>query len=127
MARINFFAVHRTWEDWLGMALGLLVVLSPVLAGSGGNDAVMVNSGLVGVLILSLGALELVDLRRWEEGLEMLLGFWLMASPFVLGYADGGPLMTAHLLLGALIAAVSIYELWQDWQLPDRDLAQHGH
>ncbi len=126
MARVGYFNIHRTWEDCLGMLLGILIVLTPALGGHGDNPAVLINTGLTGALVLALGALELVDLRRWEEGLELLLGLWLVASPFVLGYAASGLLMTSHLALGTLVAVVAVVELLQDWRLSDRDLAMHG-
>ena len=127
MATAKFLETHRTWEDYLGMALGVLIILSPIVNGYGDNPAVLYNAGAIGVLVAALAALEIVDLRRWEEGLEMLAGFWLMASPFVLGYADGGALMVVHLLLGAGVALLAMFELWQDWKLSSQDLARHGH
>ena len=29
MSDFRFFNTHRTWEDWLGMLLGVLIVVSP--------------------------------------------------------------------------------------------------
>jgi len=29
MSDFRFFSTHRTWEDWCGMLLGVLIVLSP--------------------------------------------------------------------------------------------------
>ncbi|MDX1433618.1 MAG: SPW repeat protein [Gammaproteobacteria bacterium] len=126
MASVKFFNVHRTWEDYLGMLLGVLIVLSPAFAGHEVATAVMINAGVVGVLVLALASFELVDLHRWEETLELVCGLWLMASPFVLGYA-GGALMVWHLALGAIVALLAVFELWQDWKLSDQDLAAHGH
>ena len=33
MAGIRFFNVHRTWEDWLSIMLGVLIGFSPWLVG----------------------------------------------------------------------------------------------
>jgi hypothetical protein len=69
-----------------------------------------------------------MDLRRWEESLELLFGLWLMASPFVFGYAGGSEmLMIWHLAIGGIVVLLAILELWQDWTKSDRDLAAHGH
>ena len=126
MANVKFFNAHPDWEDYLDMLLGVLIVLSPVFAGYEVASAVMINAGIIGVLVLALASFELLDLRRWEEILELLCGLWLIASPFMLGYANGA-LMIWHMALGAIVALLAVAELWQDWRLSDQDLAAHGH
>jgi hypothetical protein len=126
MAGIRFFNVHRNWEDWFGIGLGVLIGLSPWLAGQQDNQIVMWNAVLVGALVLALAALEFVGLQRWEEAGAFALGLWLIASPFTYGYADAGVLRYWHFALGGLVALLALLELWQDWKLNDRDLAQHG-
>ena len=126
MAGIRFFNVHRNWEDWFGIALGVLIGFSPWLAGQQDNQVVMWNAVLVGALVLSLAALEFVGLQRWEEAGEFVLGLWLIASPFTFGYADAGALRYWHFVLGGLVALLALLELWQDWKLNDKELAQHG-
>jgi hypothetical protein len=125
MAGIRIFEVHRTWEDWVGILLGLLIVLSPWFAGEEGSQAVMLNSGLIGVLVLALAAVELVDLHRWEETGEIICGLWLIASPFIFGYAGTGVLQFWHFGLGAVVVLLAVMELWQDWKLTDKQLAEH--
>jgi hypothetical protein len=124
MAGIRIFGVHRTWEDWIGILLGLLIVLSPWLAGQEDNEMVMFNAGLIGVLVIALGAVELVDLHRWEETGEIACGLWLVASPYIFGYA--GMLQYWHFGLGAVVVLLAAAELWQDWRLTDKELGQHG-
>src|SRR3954470_11799234 len=92
MAGRQIFGFHRNWEDWLSMALGVVIGLSPWLAGEQGQAAVNWNAVVLGAVVIALGALELAGLQRWEEGLEILSGLWLAASPFVFGYAGTGTL-----------------------------------
>jgi hypothetical protein len=126
MAGIRLLGVHRTWEDWAGITLGILIVLSPVLAGQHEPEAAMFNAAIVGVLVLALAAFELVDLHRSEEVGQMACGLWLIASPFAFGYVDGGALMVWHFSLGAVVVLLAAFELWQDWSLSDQELARHG-
>ena len=86
MAGIRVFNVHYGWEDCASMVLGALIVLTSWLVGDGGSQPVATNATIVGILVLALGASEVVDLRRWEESLEAVCGLWLIASPFVFGY-----------------------------------------
>jgi hypothetical protein len=128
MARVRLFDVHRTWEDYLGMLLGVVIVMTPLFTGHGDDTMITMNAGIVGIAVFSLAAFELMDLRRWEESLELLFGLWLMASPFVFGYAGGGEmLMIWHLAIGGIVVLLATLELWQDWTKSDRDLAAHGH
>lgn len=127
MAGIRFFGVHRTWEDWAGMILGILIVLTPWFASYADNPAIIYNTALIGILVLALAALEIVDLHRWEEGAEFLCGAWLAASPFIFGYANAGTLRTWHFVLGAIVMLLAAAELWQDRKLSAAELARHGH
>ncbi len=127
MANVRFLGVHRTWEDYLGGLLGILIVFSPLVAELPMGSAVLINAGAVGVFVLALAAFELVDLHRWEEYLEIVCGLWLIASPFLFGYTDAVTLMIWQLVLGVAVALLAGYELWQDWDLSDSDLSRHGH
>lgn len=126
MAGMRIFGVHRTWEDWIGILVGLSIGLSPWFAGQEDNQSVMLNAMLVGVLVLSLAAVELVDLHRWEETGEIACGIWLMLSPYIFGYAGTGMLQYWHFGLGAVVVLLAAAELWQDWTLNDKELARHG-
>ena len=126
MAGIRLFNVHHVWEDYLGMVLGALIVSTAWTIGDAPSQTVAFNAALIGVLVLVLGVSELVDLHRWEEGLEAACGLWLMASPFFFGYADAGTLRYWHLALGAAVVLLAMLALRQDWKLSDAELARHS-
>ena len=126
MAGMRIFDVHRTWEDWIGILFGVLIGLAPWLAGQQSDQSVMWNGILVGSLVLALAAVELVDLHRWEESGEIACGLWLIASPYIFGYAGTGTLQYWHFGLGAAVVLLAAVELWQDWTLSDKELARHG-
>lgn len=131
MAGIRFFNVHYALEDCLSMGGGALIVLTAFMANDvGGQTAaeavVAANAVIVGILVLALGASELVNLRRWEEVLETACGLWLIASPFIFGYAAAGALRYWHFVLGIAVVLLAVLELWQDWKLSDADLAHHS-
>ena len=132
MSDFRFFSTHRTWEDWFGMLLGVLIVVSPwfpMQASHEGVDAersaMILNTFVVGMLVFGLAQLEYVALQRWEEVGEILLGLWLIVSPFVFGYSDDTKLQIWHAILGGLVVLVGALQLWQDWNLSDQELADH--
>lgn len=125
MMRIRFLDAHRSWEDWLGMLVGVLIGLSPWLSGQMGSQAMMFNAIVVGAMVFVLGELEAADLHRWQEGSEIVLGSWLAASPFIFGYSTNGTLRFWHFVLGTIVVTLAVLELWQDWNLSDDELAEH--
>ena len=125
MARIHFFNAHRNWEDWAGMLLGVLIGLSPWLAGQMGSQTMMLNAVLVGAMVFVLAEFEFANLHRWQEFGEFALGSWLAASPFIFGYSADGTLRFWHFVLGAVIVILAVLELWQDWNLSNEELAEH--
>ncbi|MBR0697409.1 SPW repeat protein [Bradyrhizobium lablabi] len=131
MSGIRFFNIHRPWEDWFGMLLGVLIMVSPWFPMQASDvvdverSHLILNSFVVGMLVLGLAQLEYVALHRWEEVASILLGLWLIASPFIFGYAGDQMLQIWHATLGALVAIVGALQLWQDWNLSEQELANH--
>lgn len=134
MSGIRFFDTHRKWEDWFGMLLGLLIVLSPWLTGQANYGFgtlsepgfAILCTVLAGVLVFGLAQMEYIALQRWEEAGEMVLGLWLIAAPYLLGYSSDGMLRFWHTGIGAVVFLLAVLKLWQDWDLTDQELAKHG-
>ncbi len=126
MSIVRFFTTHRTWEEWCGMVLGILIVLSPWFTKHPDHTAVVANALIVGILVFGLSQLEYLSLQRWEEAGAFVLGIWLIISPFIFDYAGADGLRTWHFVLGGLVTALAVLQLWQDWLLSDQELAQHG-
>ena len=132
MSDSRFLGTHRTWEDWFGMALGVLIALSPWFPTQNGHQytggtpsAIIINTVAVGVLVFGLAQLEYVALQRWEEVAEIALGLWLIASPFIFGYSGDDMLRLWHATLGGIVVLLGALQLWQDWRLSDQELAKH--
>jgi hypothetical protein len=97
MSDFGFFKTHRTWEDWCGMLLGVLIVLSPWFPTQADHEVVdaerslvILNTFTIGILVFGLAQLEYVALQRWEEVTAIVLGLWLIASPYLFGYSGDG-------------------------------------
>lgn len=105
---------HRHWEDWVSIGLGCFIVVSPWLAGNGDSQVAVLNAVIVGIVVASLGFLELSALQRWEEWIEVAAGLWFAASPWILGFSDLWSLAVLQVLLGGAVAILACAELWQD-------------
>ena len=133
MSDFQFFNTHRPWEDWAGMLLGVLILVSPwfpIQADSeivdAGRSHMILNAFVVGMLVFGVAQLEYVALQRWEEGVAIALGVWLIASPFIFGYSGDTMLRVWHAILGGLVFLLGALQLWQDWRLSDQELAKHS-
>jgi|SRR5215470_16399110 len=124
MAAIRFFNIHRPWEDWVGMLLGMVIAVSPWLVVQSVDQLAMWNAIFVGAFIFGLAQLAYVSARRWEEIAEAACGVWLIASPFTFAYA--GALRYWHFSLGAIVVLIAVLELWQDWARSDETLARRN-
>src|SRR6266436_5857092 len=87
---------------------------------------VILNTFTIGILVFGLAQLEYIALQRWEEVAEILLGLWLIASPHIFGYSGDGLLSFWHSSLGGLVVLLGVLQLWQDWNLNDQDMLEHG-
>ena len=133
MSDFRFFSTHRPWEDWFGMLLGLLIVVSPWFPLQPAHDVtdsersiMVLNTFVVGMLVFGLAQLEYSALQRWEEVAGIVVGLWLIASPYIFGYSGDGMLRFYDSTLGSLVLLLSALQLWQDWDLSDKDMLKHG-
>ena len=108
------------------MILGIMILLSPWFTAQPAHSQVTLNALAVGILVFGLAQLEYFALQRWEEAGSLVLGIWLICSPFIFDYSGADPLRIWHFVLGGLVAALAVLELWQDWRLSDQELAQRG-
>jgi hypothetical protein len=115
------------------MLLGVLILLSPWFPTQTSHDIVdagrsfvILNTFTVGILVFGLAQLQYVALQRWEEVAAIVAGLWLIASPYVFGYSGDGMLRFWHSSLGGLAVLLAALQLWQDWDLSDHEMAQHG-
>jgi SPW repeat len=120
MALKDLLRAHRTWEDGVGLTLGLMTGLSPWFYDEPVVPVVVLNSGLTGLAVLALAQLELAHLRRWVEAAQLACGLWLSASPFIFHYAHQDHLRFWHWALGSAISILAVFELWQNWSGRDR-------
>ena len=134
MSDFRLLGTHRTWEDWCGMLLGVLIILSPWFPNQTGYDVIdsdrsmmILNTFTVGMIVLGLAQLEYVALQRWQEIAEIILGLWLIASPAIFGYANDSLMLLWHSVLGILVVLLGALQLWQDWDLSEEDLLKRGH
>jgi hypothetical protein len=101
----------KHWEDWVGLILGVWLIVSPMVLRYGDLVASQ-NAFLVGVLLIVITLVELTIFRAWEEWINVILGAWLVVSPWLLG---SNFIATTNLVIvGLLVLALALYEIWDE-------------
>src|SRR5258708_30938752 len=71
----------------------------------------------IGIGVLAIAALAAFAI--WEEWLNLIVGLWVLVSPWVLGF-QGTTAMTVHVVIGAAVAIIAAIALWMMSQSPPR-------
>ncbi len=106
---------HAKLENWSSLALGVWFFLSPwFLLNTLEGDALSRmswNAWIVGAIIAITAARALQNLKPWNEWLNLSMGFWTFFSPWFLGFYEEPMLTWNALIVGALVAAVSLISI----------------
>lgn len=96
--------------DCYSALFGVFLLASPWLFAYSSEQArIDIWVGGAAVTVLSIAAI--VIFAVWEEWLNLLLGLWLVLSPWVLGFSHTRA-MHVSVGLGALVTFVAALELW---------------
>jgi hypothetical protein len=111
------------WQDWVNAALGLWIIVSPwtiahIMASpqtpDGVSDATMWNNYIIGGAVAILAVVAFYAFAAWEEWTNIVLGLWLLVSPWILGFSTSAALMWNAVIIGALVVAFAGWALAEE-------------
>jgi hypothetical protein len=109
---IATYSPPKQWEDWANLVLGVWLCVSPwVLQLASDETIVTQNAVLIGFLLIVTEVATLVSFRVWEEWISVVLGAWLVISPWVLGVTALVP-MANFVIVGLVVLVLALYEIW---------------
>jgi hypothetical protein len=103
--------------DCYTAAFGLFLFVSPWLFAYA-SERVRIEIWALGAAVAAISIAAIVAFSDWEEWLNLLLGVWLIASPWVLGFVHTRA-MHVSILIGAMVAFLAALELWLANYEPD--------
>jgi len=112
-------------QDAGKLALALWLFVAPWILHYNQAPLPRWNSYAVAIVIAVFSLAAMLKFTRWEEWINIVAGFWLIASPWVLGYTSIlGPTETLpaaanHLAVGLAVVILSLWEL-NVWELATR-------
>ena len=101
------------WQDWISFVLGCWLVVSPWEMGYSLNQIATSNAGGVGGVILVfnlISAFRLLD--QGQELFNILLGIWLILSPYSFGFATEREPAINAIVVGAMIIALAGWQIY---------------
>jgi hypothetical protein len=90
------------WEDWLGIALGAWLLVSPWALGFSDQTAPTMNARVMGTVLVLEELLELYVHEAAEEWMDVAAGVWLLLSPVMLGFTMVTSATISTIAVGAL-------------------------
>ena len=101
------------WQDWTDVLLGFWLVFSPWKLGYTLDTTATANAhglGLVLIIFNILSATRLVD--EWQEIVNILLGVWLILSPYTLNFANDTEPSINAMWVGSIIVALAVGQIY---------------
>lgn len=104
------YATH--WQDWVNLGLGLWLFVSPWMLNYGTMPAAAWNAWALGIVIAAVAVAALIQFTRWMEWVNVAVGVWLVAAPWLLGYAGAGETrpVFVHVILGLLVGLLALWD-----------------
>ena len=100
----------KRWQDRAILALGAWLVVSPIaLAFWSEIGFRSLDFYLIGAAIAALAYYELRRRSMWGEWLLLVLGTWMVGSPWLLGFAFERRAADDSVAAGVLIALLSVW------------------
>jgi len=97
--------------DGINLILAILLIASPwVLTFPAGT--ITTNAVVAGLIIGVVAIAALFAFAQWEEWVNLIVGAWVIASPFVLHFTSDTRALWTHVLLGLAVAVLAAIELW---------------
>jgi hypothetical protein len=105
--------------DVANLVLGALLLLSPwIFHFSLGAESWNAWAGGGIIVVLSIAAL--LAFAEWEEWINLIVGLWILVSPWALKFSDSTNAMRTAVIIGAIVAVIAAVELWVLHQSPPR-------
>jgi len=97
--------------DLYNAVLGAFLFISPWLF-TYRYDLAVKDAFLSGAMLVVVSLLAIVAFREWEEWVNLAMGLWVLASPFVFSFPHHTPGMHVAIAVGAIVTFLSLLELW---------------
>lgn len=104
----------KHWQDVVSAILGAWLIVSAWALGFQGETGAMANAVIAGVLLLGVALGAIFVPKAWEEWSELILGLWLIASPWALSFSTMREQRVNAVFVGLIVAILALWVLLTD-------------
>jgi SPW repeat len=110
--------------DIVNLILAVFLFLTPWIFGFVPDHFTGPNAWVSGILIGVVAIAALTKFAEWEEWLNLVLGLWVVVSPWLLGFAGQPTARWVHVIVGLIVAVLAAVKLWLLHQTPPQVTAR---
>lgn len=111
----------RRWVDWVNVIIGVWLFASPwLLTVVAGAEPAAWSSWSVGAGIVTLALFSMYKPAVWRDTVGIILGAWLMASPWLLGFDSARAAALNAVVVGLLVIGYALWAMHIDTTSWDR-------
>jgi hypothetical protein len=115
----------KRWQDWGNLLIGAWLFVSPwVMAYPSNTLNATWNAYVLGAAIVIFAACAVYMPRVWEEGLNTVLGIWMIISPWVLEFSSSRVVTINAIIVGLLVTTFAVWAMTRD-QRVEKWLGEH--
>lgn len=122
--------VKRNLDNVLQLVLAAWLVVSPVLLGYWSERAPTLTLVVVGAIVGGTGQFSIARPGRWQEYSNLILGIFLILSPYIIGFSENTTATVNTIIGGLALGALAIRGIVLQRRLEregrDRDRQSHG-
>ena len=104
----------KHWQDLVNLILGVWMLVSPWILGFQSESGTAANAVILGVLIAAVALIASVRAMAWQEWTNLVLGVWLIISPWVLRFSHTTAAMWDAVIVGILVALLALWAAGTD-------------
>lgn len=96
------------------VVLGVWLFFSPLVFGlyiPGAITLVVAHSFFMGAVLVVISLAAYYHEHLWEDVIDMMIGFWLIMSPFVLAFSGEVLVTLNHVIIGVLLMMDAIISI----------------
>lgn len=113
--RERWYTTNTRWQDWLNLIFGVWLFFSPWLlqyfTGQPYTYLTLASWKSIiidgGIMVFAVRVLFVPKITNWEEWSNLILGLWLLISPWVLGFSTQTVAAGNAVIAGLCIVVVS--------------------
>jgi SPW repeat len=115
----------KRWQDWGNLLIGAWLFISTwVMPYPSGMPNATWNAQVLGAAIVIFAACAVYMPRVWEEGINTVLGLWMIISPWVLQFSSSRAVTTNAIIVGLLVTTFAVWAMVRDKKV-EKWLVEH--